>query len=501
MKSFHRFAVLILSIAAVSSVASEAQFRAGFTTRDITPGIGTEKPGGYGKSYNRYLHDPCKVRVAVFDDGKESVALVGIDSLAVPRELVLEARAAITKRCGIPGSHVLVGASHSHSSGPVGMIQPGQFDHASPLVRKLAYEDSSLADADYLRDLQQAIVDGVCSAYERRQEARCAFASGHEDKVAFNRRLRMKNGLTFSHPGTMNPDVVDYAGPIDPEVGVIAAYDTEDKLLGVIVNYACHATTSPGGISANWIYYLEQTIQGALQTPAPVVFLQGACGDITQVDNLTQYARPAPERWARQVGGRVGAEAVRTILLAEPGGNIPISARQRVWKIARRRPSSEHLKRSLEIVSKDSAKTPGHDRIFAKEIVLLDALIASEPEVEVEVQAIQVGPAVFVSNPAEFFVNLGLEIKSGSLFPFTFPVELANGCTGYVPTEEAFSSAGGGYETRLTSYSNLEITAGTQMVQAGIALTKLLKPGPVPKPPPARQGSPWVYGNVAPQRQ
>ena len=495
MKSLTPLLVVIATLPAMA-----ATFTAGFTTRDITPAIGTEKPGGYAKSFNRYLHDPCKVRVAVFDDGQTAVALVGVDSLAIPRELVLAARKGITERCGIPGGNVMIGASHSHSSGPVGMVQPGEYDHASELVQRLAYEESSVAHPQYLRDLQQAIIDGVCDAHARRTPARCAFASGHEDKVAFNRRLRMKNGLTFSHPGTMNPDVVDYAGPIDPEVGVIAAYDLEDQLLGVIVNYACHATTSPGGISANWIYYLEQTIQGALHTPAPVVFLQGACGDITQVDNLTRFARPKPERWARQVGGRVGAEAVRALLLAEPGDVVPVAARQRVWSIPRRRPGAEHLQRSLAIVSGDPKAVARHDYTFAKEIVMLHALIAKTPEVEVEVQAIQVGPAVFVSNPAEFFVNLGLAIKENSPFPFTFPVELANGCTGYVPTEEAFGPHGGGYETRLTSYSNLEITAGTQMVNAGITLTKELTPGPIPMPPPAPKRSPWVYGNVAPQR-
>lgn len=495
MKSLTHLLALVVALPTMA-----ATFTAGFTTRDITPAIGTEKPGGYAKSFNRYLHDPCKVRVAVFDDGQTAVALVGVDSLAIPRELVLAARAGIAARCGIPGGNVMIGASHSHSSGPVGMVQPGEYDHASELVRRLAYEESSVADPQYLRDLQQAIIDGVCDAHARRTPAQCAFASGHEDKIAFNRRLRMKNGLTFSHPGTMNPDVVDYAGPIDPEVGVIAAYDLDDRLLGVIVNYACHATTSPGGISANWIYYLEQTIQGALHTTAPVVFLQGACGDITQVDNLTRFARPKPERWAQQVGGRVGAEAVRALLLAEPGREIPIAAKQRVWNIPRRRPSAELLQRSLAIVTGDSKAVPRHEYTFAKEIVMLDALIAQTPAVEVEVQAIQVGPAVFVSNPAEFFVNLGLAIKENSPFPFTFPVELANGCTGYVPTEEAFGPHGGGYETRLTSYSNLEITAGTQMVTAGIALTKALNPGPIPMPPPAPKRSPWVYGNVAPQR-
>ena len=176
-----------------------------------------------------------------------------------------------------------------------------------------------------------------------------------------------------------------------------------------------------------------------------------------------------------------------------------MSAR-RIWSIKRRVPAPEKVRRALELVQKDPKEVGEPEWTFAKETVLLDAVIKARPEVEVEVQAVQVGPLVLVSNPAEYFVQYGLDLKKGSKFPFTFPVELANGCVGYVPTEEAFSASGGGYETRLTSYSNLEITAGRQFANVGIELANQMTPGAIPLPPPAPPyRAPWSYGNVPPE--
>lgn len=472
----------------------------GFAERDITPDKGMERPGGYGKAFHDgKVHDPCKVRAAVFDDGRQQVALVGMDTLMVPRPFVLAAREAIRAECGMAPEAVLIGASHSHSAGPLGMVQPGQFDHASPFVKRLAYELSSCADERYQQRALAQVIAAVKEAHEKRGEAQCGVGSGIEDKAAFNRRFRMKNGLTYTHPGKGNPDIVEPAGPIDPHVGVIGAW-RDGQFLGCVVNYACHATTGPGGTSADWIYYLEQTIRGAMGREAIVVFLNGACGDVTQVNNLSPYAIDFGERSARYVGGRVGAEAVKVLVGMEAGDLTPLAARSQVLKIPRRRPSAERLRRDMELASRDPKEVGHTEWTFAKETVLLDALIAQEPIVDVEVQAVQVGPAVFLANPSEFFCQFGLDLRARSPFPFTFPVTLANGCVGYVPTEEALGARGGGYETRLTSYSNLVVNAGTQMVDALLKLTEELTPGQTPTPPLAPPfKAPWSYGNVPPE--
>ena len=506
-RSLHFLVVLIvgwtnLGIGEESEDQSSAiRLESAFAEREITPEIGMERPGGYGKVFHKVFHDPCKVRAVVFGDGTHRCAIVSIDALLVRRMLVEGARKRIEERTGIQPEAILIHATHSHSSGPTGMIYPGEYDHASSDVQDLAYNKSSTANLEYVHHVENQIVDAVIEADSKRSPSTCCVGSGIEDQVAFNRRFLMSSGLTQTHPRAGNPGIVEVAGPTDPEVGVVGLWDAKGDLKGCIVNFSCHATASAPGISANYIYYVEQVIRGTFGKDCILVFLAGASGDVTQVENVTDNAGRPPEESSRFVGGRVGAEAVKVLLSLPRSDAMNVAFQSRLLEIPRRAPSAEHVDRAKQIVAQGPDEMGRTVWAFAKETVMLNARLKAHPVAEVEIQAIQIGPAIFLTNPAEFFCQLGLDIKKESPFRFTFPVSLTNGCVGYVPTEEAFGRHGGGYETRLTSYSNLEITAGRQIVEAAIELSKTMTPGHVPTRPPAAtfRKNAWDYGTVPPQ--
>lgn len=477
--------------------------KAGFAEADITPPIGVEMPGNFGKNYITAIRDPLLVRAAAFDDGACPLAFVSVDTCEIESRLFFDAvGAAIAARTGIPAGNVLIATTHTHSGGPLASLHPREFADAPDDVRTLITHYTTHADPTYLDHAVQQTITAICEAWRNRVPAHLSVGSGHEATVAFCRRFRMKNGRTFTHPGKGNPDIVAPDGPIDPEVGVLAAWDERGQLLGCIVNYACHCTTMGGtAASADYVTPLAQTVRGAFGAQAVVLFLPGAMGDITQVDNqslrLPEFGPAASQR----VGMSVGAEAIKVLTSAEQGDGFALAARMETLTLNRRRPSSArvadchaHVDEGLRSGTHDS---PWH---FSKEIVILDWLCAKSPTVQIDVRALQVGPAVFLSNASEYFARSGLLIKAASPFPFTYIASLAGSCIGYVPPAECFGPNGGGYETVLNSYSNMEVGAEQMIREASIRLAQSLTPGDAPRPAQIEQRkAEWNYGNMPPE--
>jgi hypothetical protein len=482
---------------------------AGFARADITPPIGAEMPGNFGKNYVQAIREPLWVHAGVLDDGACPLVFVSVDTCEIQSPLFFDAvTASIAAHTGIPAAQVLIAATHTHSGGPLAWLHPTEFAHAPDDLRDLITQHTINADPDYMAHAIAQTVAAVRQAWDGRAPARVSCSSGHEGSVAFCRRFVMKDGRIFTHPGKGNPDIVAPEGPIDPEVGVVGAWgvgEREGQLLGCIVNYACHCTTMGGNAaSADYVTPLIETITGTFGPQVEVIFLTGAMGDITQVDNLDLRLPEFGPAWSNRVGRTIGAEAVKVLARGMHAATdaLTLAARAETLTLRRRRPSPERLAECRARVA-DGLRSGVHDTPwhFAVEIVVLDWLCEQAPAVQTQVQALQVGPAVFVTNTSEYFARSGLAIKAASPFPLTYVVTLAGPCIGYVPPAECFDPAtGGGYETVLNSYANMEIGAERAIREASIRLTQALTPGALPQPERiTERKAPWHYGNMPPQ--
>lgn len=453
------------------------KMRVGFAQTDITPPVGAIIPGGFRKQISTGVHDPLHATACVVSDEKTTVAIVSVDALSVKRSLVESARNLAQSRCEIPAQNILIAATHTHSGGPIANV----------------FENE--ADENYCAFVAEKIAEAIVKACENRTEAQIGIAVGHENRVAFNRRFVMKNGRHQTHPGKGNPDIVRPAGPTDPDVGVIAFKDKNGTMLGFIVNFACHCTVMGGTeFSADYPFYLAETLRREFGEQCLTVFLQGASGDVTQVANTLPREPEFGEKWAWKVGTRLGGEVIKTVALMDFVDFAPLQVARSSVRLTRRQIPEKMLEEAKKILSENGV--PDVERIYAREIVLLAEEVKKQPFVEAETQVIAIGRSAIVAIPGELFCQFGLDIKRASPFPMTFVATCANGMVGYLPTPDAFK--GGGYEVRLARSSQLMPDSGNQLVGEALQLLQSLWLPPVSPQPQVRTPA-WDVGASPPE--
>lgn len=451
--------------------------RVGFARADITPSVGAIIPGGFRKQVSTGVHDPLHATACVISDEQMSVAIVSVDALSVKRSIVESSRNLAQSQCGIPAQNISIAATHTHSGGPIAN----------------AFE--SEADENYCEFVAEKIAEAIVKALENTREAQIGIGVGHENRIAFNRRFVMRNGRHQTHPGKGNPDIVRPAGPIDPDVCVLAFKGKDGTMLGLIVNFACHCTVMGGTeFSADYPFYLAETLRKEFGNQCLTVFLQGASGDVTQVANTLSREPEFGEKWAWKIGTRLGGEVIKTVALMDFSDSAPLQVNRSHVRLARRQVPEKMLEEAKRVLSDDGS--PSVERIYAREIVLLAEEVKKQPFVEAEVQVIAIGRSAIVAIPGELFCQLGLDIKRASPFPTTFIATCSNGMVGYLPTLEAFK--GGGYEVRLARSSQLMPDAGNQLVGEALQLLQSLHVPPAPPPSQVRTPA-WDVGASPPE--
>ena len=374
--------------------------------------------------------------------------------LFISEEATAGAREAITAATKIPGSHILIGASHTHGGGPVATCF------------------GSEADPEYVDLVVKRVAEAVISAYHSLHAAELGDGIGHEPSISFNRRFLMRDGRQVTHPGKGNPDIVRPSGPIDPDVGVLAARAPGGELLGTVCQLRLPSRPSWAGTASRRTMFTTcaRRCAGITRSPRlPVGFLLGAAGDVTQVDNL-RPGREFGEEWSSLFGLALGAEVIQTVgrLTWQNGCRDP-------GRPDRMCPFRSASRARCRTRSRRAALAPGAevDKIYAREREMVEKERAKRPVIPCEVQAIRIGDLGIVTNGAEFFCQLGLDIKEASPLDRTWVVSLANQWIGYVATPSAYYA--GGYEPRTARSAKMAPWAGQALVEGSLAALKSVK--------------------------
>lgn len=416
--------------------------KAGFAEIDITPPVGTKKGGWMEDLAARIFLDPLFARVAVFQDASGGkAAFIQLDTLSVRWSDTDDLRKRIASAHGFPAGNIMVSATHNH---------------AGPAIARLTPVEKETA---YVEDLKKKCIHAFAQALAGLEEAEAGFASAKEFDVAFNRRTVMRDGTVKCQASFAdNPDALYMEGPADPEVAVVIVRNKSGKILGTLVNFACHPTHHGGTheISAGFPGVLAAKMR---EWGCPVtLFLNGAYGNVITVDFQRGLSLSK-----EQAGERLFNDVKKAFEGMNFGADFSVAAMARTIKLPYRDITDDAYHGRVK-----GAQRFRSDALYEKDIDRLKAKIAKQGAQPAEVQVIRLGPWYFAGIPAEYFVEHQLRIKTETFPQRSFVVGGANGMIGYVPTKAAF--ARGGYETTLGPPSHMAPEAGDLLADAAIRL-------------------------------
>jgi neutral ceramidase len=458
--------LLLLIFFLTSATGQEAKkFLAGAATSNITPPLGTPVVGGFRPYPADHVHDELHARCLVLDNGEARLAFVVCDLLGANQIVFDEARRLVTAETGLPGAHLFMSCTHTHSAGSV--LGADRFSARPELD-------------EYQRFVARRIADGVRRAIKNLAPAQIGWAVGHEPREVFNRRWFMKPGTMPKNPFgettdavKMNPpraskDLDRPSGPTDPEITLIAVRTPGGRPISLLASYSLHYVGGVRGADISADYYgmfcdrMHQLLNVDRQDPPFVAMLaNGTSGNINNIDFSKPAEKHAPYEKMHIVADRVADAAHKAYTTIQWKDWVPLKGQFETLDIAYRHPTAEQLARAKAILAEPKSKDGAAlslEEIYADRVVRVSE---SPQRLALPLQAMRIGDLAIGGVPGEVFVETGLAFKERSPFKPSLIISLNNGYYGYIPTPEHHKL--GGYETWLGT-NRLEVDASTKIL-------------------------------------
>jgi hypothetical protein len=406
------FALPVSRLAQAQTPAAVAPLRIGAAKVDVTPSERELSKSSYG------ILDHLYARAILVDNGTATAALVTVDTIAIPDPLWQTVTEQIARELGIPATHVLLTATHTHSPG--GQRGP---------------------------DYAQKIVDAVSLAKQRLTPGRIGYGTG-ESYINVNRQIvDPKTGRWREGP--------DRDGPSDKTVAVVTFETTGGEPIAVYYNYAVHGviTGQLDQVSGDIPGATSRYIEDSFDDKVVAVWSTGAAGD----QNPLYYQQTYDLRDIR-----IKDYATRGIDISNampPGGEglnrqdpavarLMNQQRQMVRSMGQFlgeevlyvRRNTERLNSSVAIAAGAATVTcPGRERTNDGRAGVAGTYKDASP-VDVRLGLLRIGDVMIGAVNAEVFNPIAQRLKRESPVKATMMATLTNGSarSGYIPDDESY---------------------------------------------------------------
>jgi neutral ceramidase len=450
----------------VCGLVEGAPLQGGLAAIDITPPVGWRMSGYFYERLSTGVHDPLQAKALALRQGDERAILVFCDLIGVPAQVSSAVRTEASRKTGVPAANIMIAATHTHT-GPLYYGALRQYFH-DKAVRENGKD--SFEAVNYREILEARLVALILQANRSLQPIELQVARTNLTGLSFNRRYRMRDGSVQFNPGKTNRNILQPAGPVNPDLFLVAIKGRRDHPpLGLLTSFALHPDTIGGTeYGADFPGHLDRFLKGLVSAPFVSIFANGPCGDINHI-NVEDPSPQKGDRETARIGEAIGKRAMQAFPSLRKIEGAPLRVASGVVEI----PLQHYTAEQALAAQRNIAKIGGKDLPFLEQVQaykIADLQLRNSAVLRAEVQAFRLGAdTAIVALPGEIFTELGVAIKRGSPFGNTIVVELANDSIGYVPTKTAFRE--GSYEV---VNSRVQPGGGELLVKTALGLLREL---------------------------
>ena len=384
------------------------------------------------------VHDQLYARALVLDNGVTSAAIVALDLVEMGDTTALRQR--IAQETGVAADHIIIDASHDHSAPRAG----------PPTAGTSSADGRPYSPPDYIKQVDDGIVDAMKQAKAALQPARMGYGTGKVDvSVA-------RYGYTPERGWRENPNEDGYS---DKTLAVVKFESPSGTPIAILFNYAVHSNSMTGAfqniIHGDIAGNAEKFVEHQYNDKLVALWTMGAAadeypkfnGDMGQLDDKASPYAPIEIQ-----GAMIGAEVVKVVKrttqtsdsadLFASYRSVPCEMNVAPDNAPRVGPSGTGANGAAPNGGQNSAGGPPR----GPQVEMHHLLPAPKPgeTLPIQLNMIRINQLVFTGVSGEVGSQILVHLRRESPFADTLMITLSNDRDGYIPDDAGWDHQGQG---------------------------------------------------------